>query len=292
MRDEPEEALDDEGKEQGFLSHLRELRDRLLRCVLSVVILFAGLFAFSEEIYTGLAEPLLRHLPAGSNMIAIDVASPFLTPFKLVLMSSIFLAVPYLLAQIWGFVAPGLYKSEKRLAVPLLISSTLLFYCGVSFAYFVVFPLVFGFFTSIAPAGVEVSTDISRYLDFVITIFFAFGIAFEVPIAVFILVAMGLTTLEDLAKKRPYFIVVAFVAGMFLTPPDIISQTLLALPMWLLFECGIWFARLMLRKPKAGSDGVSMPLASRPLVGAALKATTGSVGNSADDSDTGRERYW
>ena len=281
MKDETEEGLDDEGKEQSFLSHLRELRDRLLRCVLSIVILFASLFAFSEEIYTWLAAPLLRHLPAGANMIAIDVASPFLTPFKLVLMLSIFLAVPYLLAQIWGFVAPGLYKSEKRLAMPLLLSSTLLFYCGVSFAYFVVFPLVFGFFTSIAPAGVEVSTDIARYLDFVITIFFAFGIAFEVPIAVFLLIAMGLTTPEALAKKRPYFIVVAFVIGMFLTPPDIISQTLLALPMWLLFECGIWFARLILRKPKPRLDNASMPLASQPLV----RSATGGKVSTADGSD-------
>lgn len=208
-------------------------------------------------------------------MIAIDVASPFLTPFKLVLMLSIFLAVPYLLTQIWGFIAPGLYKSEKCLVVPLLVSSALLFYCGVAFAYFVVFPLVFGFFTSIAPSGVEVSTDITRYLDFVITIFFAFGIAFEVPIAVFLLIAVGATTPEILASKRPYFIVAAFVVGMFLTPPDVISQTLLALPMWLLFECGIIFARIMLRKPKPAKPGTgSMPLASQPIVVATSSRTT------------------
>ncbi len=285
MSSTEEEVLDDEGKEQGFLSHLYELRDRLLRSVLSVIILFACLFAFSEEIYTWLADPLLRHLPEGSNMIAIDVASPFLTPFKLVLMLSIFLAVPYLLSQIWGFVAPGLYKSEKRLAVPLLVSSTVLFYCGVAFAYFVVFPLVFGFFTSIAPAGVEVSTDIARYLDFVITIFFAFGIAFEVPIAVFLLIATGITTPEDLASKRPYFIVAAFIVGMFLTPPDIISQTLLALPMWLLFELGIIFAKLMLRKPDSAPEpgSGSMPLASQPLITTAATAATAS--NSQDDDD-------
>jgi sec-independent protein translocase protein TatC len=249
-----EEILDDEGKEQGFLSHLFELRDRLLRCILSIVILFACLFAFSEEIYSWLAAPLLSKLPEGSSMIAIDVASPFLTPFKLVLMVSIFLAVPFLLTQIWGFVAPGLYKSEKRLAVPLLVSSILLFYVGVAFAYYVVFPLVFGFFTSVAPAGIEVSTDIARYLDFVITIFFAFGIAFEVPVAVFLMIAIGATTPDALAKKRPYFIVAAFIVGMFLTPPDVISQTLLALPMWLLFEAGIIAARFLLRESSDESE--------------------------------------
>lgn len=176
-------------------------------------------------------------------MIAIDVASPFLIPFKLVLMLAVFLAVPFLLYQAWAFIAPGLYKHEQRLVRPLLFSSTVLFYFGVSFAYFVVFPLVFGFFTSAAPEGVEVSTDIGRYLDFVITIFFAFGIAFEVPIATILLVMTGVTTPEALVEKRPYFIVGAFVVGMFLTPPDIISQTLLALPMWLLFEVGIFFSR-------------------------------------------------
>ena len=253
MIDHQEEVLDDEGKEQGFLSHLVELRDRLLRCILSIVILFAALFAFSEEIYTWLAAPLLSKLPEGASMIAIDVASPFLTPFKLVLMVAIFLAVPYLLTQIWGFIAPGLYKSEKRLAVPLLLSSILLFYCGVAFAYYVVFPLVFGFFTSVAPVGIEVSTDIARYLDFVITIFFAFGIAFEVPVAVFLMIAIGVTTPDALAKKRPYFIVSAFIVGMFLTPPDVISQTMLALPMWLLFEAGIIASRFLLREPSEES---------------------------------------
>jgi len=254
MIDPQEEVLDDEGKEQGFLSHLYELRDRLLRSVLSIIVLFACLFPFSEEIYTWLADPLLSKLPEGASMIAIDVASPFLTPFKLVLMVAVFLAVPYLLSQIWGFVAPGLYKSEKRLAVPLLMSSIVLFYFGVAFAYYVVFPLVFGFFTSVAPVGIEISTDIARYLDFVITIFFAFGIAFEVPIAVFLLVAIGVTTPDDLAKKRPYFIVAAFIIGMFLTPPDVISQTMLALPMWVLFELGIIASRVMLRDSKDDSE--------------------------------------
>lgn len=245
---------DKNNSEQGFLSHLIELRDRLLRMVLAVGVCFIILFPFSDTIYSLLADPLLKHMPEGSNMIAIDVASPFLIPFKLVLMLSVFISVPVILYQAWAFVAPGLYKHEQRLVQPLLVSGTLLFYVGVAFAYFVVFPLVFGFFTSIAPEGVEVSTDIGRYLDFVITIFFAFGIAFEVPIATILLVMTGLTTAEKLAEKRPYFIVGAFVVGMFLTPPDIISQTLLALPMWLLFELGIFFSRFFVsRVQEAGA---------------------------------------
>jgi len=239
---------DNGGAEMGLLSHLIELRDRLLRMVLAIGICFLCLFPFADNIYSLLAEPLLRHLPEGSNMIAIDVASPFLIPFKMVLMLSIFAAAPFILYQVWAFVAPGLYSHEKRLVYPLLISSTLLFYIGAAFAYFVVFPLVFGFFTSVAPAGVEVSTDIGRYLDFVLTIFLAFGIAFEVPVATILLVAIGVATPESLAKKRPYFIVAAFVVGMFLTPPDIISQTLLALPMWLLFELGIFFSKMFLKR--------------------------------------------
>ena len=231
------------GDEQGFLSHLVELRDRLLKMLASVGVLFLCLFWFSDQIYTWLAAPLLRHLP-DSQMIAIDVAAPFFIPFKLTLMLCIFLAVPYLLYQIWAFVAPGLYTHEKRLVMPLMVSSTLLFYAGVSFAYFVVFPLVFGFFTAVAPEGVQVSTDIARYLDFVITLFFAFGIAFEVPVATVLVVAVGITTPEQLAKIRPYVFVVAFIIGMFLTPPDVISQTLLALPMWLLYEVGIVFSRI------------------------------------------------
>ena len=240
--------------EQGLLSHLIELRDRLLKMILAVGILFLCLFWFADEIYTWLAAPLLAHLPEGSQMIAIDVAAPFFIPFKLVLMLSVFVAIPYLLYQIWAFVAPGLYKHEKQLVFPLLASSTLLFYVGVLFAYYVVFPLVFGFFTAVAPEGVEVSTDIGRYLDFVITIFFAFGIAFEVPVATVLLVVIGVTTPDDLATKRPYFIVAAFVVGMFLTPPDIISQTLLALPMWLLFEAGIFFSRIYLKRKEAAAD--------------------------------------
>ena len=215
--------------------------------LLAVGLLFLSLFWFSDKIYTALAAPLLRHLP-DSQMIAIDVAAPFFIPFKLTLMLCVFLAVPYLLYQIWSFVAPGLYKHEKRLVAPLLISSTLLFYSGVAFAYFVVFPLVFGFFTSVAPEGVTVSTDIGRYLDFVITLFFAFGIAFEVPVATVLVVAVGITTPEHLVKIRPYVFVAAFIVGMFLTPPDMISQTLLAIPMWLLYEVGIVFSRTYKRR--------------------------------------------
>lgn len=229
--------------EQGFLSHLIELRDRLLKMLLAVGLLFLCLFWFSDEIYTWLAEPLSKHLPENQEMIAIDVAAPFFIPFKLTLMLCVFLAVPYLLYQIWSFVAPGLYSHEKKLVVPLLVSSTALFYLGVAFAYYVVFPLVFGFFTSVAPEGVTVSTDIGRYLDFVITLFFAFGIAFEVPVATVLVVAVGITTPENLVKIRPYVFVAAFIIGMFLTPPDMISQTLLAIPMWLLYEVGIVFSR-------------------------------------------------
>ncbi len=210
--------------------------------LLSVGLLFLCLFWFSDRIYTALAAPLLKHLP-DSQMIAIDVAAPFFIPFKLTLMLCVFLAVPYLLYQIWSFIAPGLYSHEKKLVVPLLVSSTGLFYLGVSFAYFVVFPLVFGFFTSVAPEGVTVSTDIGRYLDFVITLFFAFGIAFEVPVATVLVVAVGITTPDNLVKIRPYVFVGAFIIGMFLTPPDMISQTLLAIPMWLLYEVGIIFSR-------------------------------------------------
>ncbi len=233
-------------KEQGFMSHLIEMRDRLMRMLLSILIIFLGLFYWANEIYIFLAKPLTQHLPDGASMIAIDVASPFLTPFKLVLMLSVFLAMPVVLYQLWAFVAPGLYKHEKRLAVPLLVSSVLLFYLGIAFAYFVVFPLIFGFFTSIGPEGVAITTDIGRYLDFVLSIFFGFGLAFEVPIATIIVIAIGLTTPEKLAQKRPYVIVAAFIMGMLLTPPDVISQLLLAIPIWLLFECGLLAARYLL----------------------------------------------
>ncbi|GMQ87280.1 MAG: Sec-independent protein translocase subunit TatC [Gammaproteobacteria bacterium] len=231
---------EDGGDELPFISHLIELRDRLLRIVLVVIVIFLGLVPFANWLFTQLAGPLMAHLPEGSSMVAIDVASPFFTPFKLALVLSIFIAMPVILYQLWAFIAPGLYQNERKRTLPLLVSSTALFYLGAAFAYFAVFPLVFGFLTSAAPQGVEVMTDISRYLDFVLTLFFAFGVAFEIPIAVVLLVWTGAVTPQALREKRAYVIVGAFVVGMLLTPPDIISQTLLALPMWLLFEIGVF----------------------------------------------------
>ncbi|MFT5658512.1 MAG: sec-independent protein translocase protein TatC [Gammaproteobacteria bacterium] len=234
-------------KAGNLMSHLVELRDRVLRMVIAILLIFLSLFYWANEIYTYLAEPLTRHMPEGSSMIAIDVASPFLTPFKLVLMLSIFLAMPVILYQLWAFVAPGLYRTEKRIAGPLLVSSILLFYAGIAFAYYVVFPLVFGFFTSVGPDAISVSTDIGRYLDFVLSLFFGFGLAFEVPIATIILVAVGITTPKKLSEMRPYVIVGAFVLGMMLTPPDIISQVLLAVPVWILFEAGLIASAIMFK---------------------------------------------
>ncbi|WP_120510098.1 Sec-independent protein translocase subunit TatC [Photobacterium salinisoli] len=232
---------------QPLFSHLLELRNRLLRSILSVLVVFLCLVWFANDIYSLLAAPLVERLPEGTSMIATDVASPFFTPIKLTLVASVFLAVPLILYQIWAFVAPGLYKHERRLVMPLLFSSSLLFYCGVAFAYFVVFPLVFGFFTSIAPEGVQVATDIASYLDFVLALFLAFGIAFEIPVAIILLCWTGATDPQSLRQKRPYIIVAAFVVGMLLTPPDIISQTLLAIPMCLLFEVGLFFSRFYIR---------------------------------------------
>lgn len=231
----------------SLLSHLFELRDRVVRMLLAVLVIFLSLFYWANEIYSYLAAPLTQHLPEGSTMIAIDVASPFLTPFKLVLMLAVFLAMPVILYQFWAFVAPGLYKNEKRLAGPLLVSSILLFYAGMAFAYYIVFPLVFGFFTSIGPEMVSIATDIGRYLDFVLALFFGFGLAFEVPIATIILVAIGFTTPDKLAEKRPYIIVSAFIFGMLLTPPDVISQVLLAIPIWVLFEAGVIASRVIFK---------------------------------------------
>jgi len=242
----------DSDQEQPFLAHLVELRSRLIRAMLSVLVVLVCLLPFARKLYTALAEPLMARLPEGASMIAIDVASPFLTPFKLSLLVAIMVAMPYILYQLWAFVAPALFKHEKRLARPLLFSSIVLFYLGCAFAYFVVFPLVFGFLTRIAPEGVEMMTDISKYLDFVTTLFLAFGITFEVPIATIILVATGLTTADKLAAMRPYVVVGAFAVGMLLTPPDVISQTLMAIPMWLLFELGIVFSRLLLPDVKSG----------------------------------------
>ncbi|MBT8120349.1 MAG: twin-arginine translocase subunit TatC [Gammaproteobacteria bacterium] len=242
-----QEDLQDQ-QEQTLMDHLIELRDRLLHMVLAILIVFVALFAFSEDIFTVAAEPLLNLMPEGTSMIATGVTSPFLVPFKLVLLLSVLLTIPYLLHQIWAFIAPGLYHHEKRLATPLLISSVILFYCGIAFAYFVIFPILFGFFIGIAPEGVAVMTDIGQYLDFIIAIFLAFGIAFEVPVATFLLIAAGVTSVDKLATKRPYIIIGAFVVGMLLTPPDVISQSLLAIPIWLLFELGLIASRIFLKE--------------------------------------------
>lgn len=240
-----------EDQPQTLISHLLELRTRLLKTIVVIVVIFLGLFYFSREIYAFVAQPLMQVLPEGASMIATDVTAPFMVPFKLTLYLSILISIPFILHQAWAFIAPGLYQHEKRLAMPLLVSSVLLFYLGAAFAYFVVFPLIFGFFTKIAPEGVAIATDIGRYLDFVMTLFIAFGAAFELPIAIVLLVATGVTTIENLKQKRPYIVVGCFVVGMLLTPPDILSQTLLALPMWMLFEVGLLVARWV--KPGRGA---------------------------------------
>ena len=289
-------------QEQPFLAHLIELRDRLLRVILVILLVFLCLFYFSNDLYTLLAEPLLRYMPKGGSMIATDVASPFLTPLKLTLVLSIFVSVPFVLYQAWGFVAPALYQTEKRLVFPLLVSSTVLFYLGIVFAYFVVFPLVFRFFTGVAPAGVTVMTDISRYLDFVLKMFFAFGVAFEVPIATILVIWTGMTTAEQLASKRPYIIVAAFVIGMFLTPPDVFSQTMLALPMWLLFELGLLMSKFY-SKPAAeetqdtaaGEEGAAAEQQSTKDEGSAAaataSATTDPVNTASHAADVEEEDY-
>jgi sec-independent protein translocase protein TatC len=233
---------------QPLVSHLLELRSRLLRMFAAVMVIFACLFYFSNDIYDFVALPLQALLPESSSMIATDVASPFFAPFKLTLVVSALLAMPVILYQLWAFVAPGLYRREKRILMPLLSASVVLFYGGIAFAYFVVFPLVFGFFTAVGPASVQVMTDISSYLNFVLKLFFAFGFAFQIPIAVVLLCWTGISDADSLAAKRPYVVVGCFVVGMLLTPPDIISQSLLAVPMWLLFEMGILFGRLMARR--------------------------------------------
>ena len=244
----------DTDTEQPLIAHLAELRNRLLRSLACVFALFLGLSVFANDIYTLVAGPLLAQLPEQSSMIATEVAAPFLAPFKLAFFVAVFISVPYLLYQAWAFVAPGLYENERRLVFPLLASSVLLFYLGCAFAFFVVFPLLFAFLTSTAPVGVTVMTDISHYLNFILKLFFAFGIAFEVPIAIILLVWTGLTSVETLARKRPYIIVGAFTVGMLLTPPDIISQVLLAVPVWLLFELGLILGRFVKRRQAGDTE--------------------------------------
>lgn len=227
---------------ETFISHLIELRDRLLRVVIGLILVFVVLFPFADQIYTLLAQPLLASLPAGGQMIATEVTTPFFVPMKMAMMAAFVLALPHTLYQVWAFVAPGLYLHERRFMMPLVVASTLLFLAGMAFAYFLVFPVVFGFITGYAPEGVAVMTDIGRYLDFVITLFIAFGLAFEVPIAVIMLVGFGFVQISTLKEIRAYVIVAAFVLGAVFTPPDIISQFMLAVPLWLLYEAGIFVA--------------------------------------------------
>jgi sec-independent protein translocase protein TatC len=226
-----------------FSQHLIEIRKRLLRCLFVLAALVLGLFPFANTLYTWLAQPLLKHLPTGSHMVATQVASPLLAPLKLLIVIAVLIAIPYLLYQTWAFIAPGLYKKEKRLVTPLLFASSALFYIGVAFAYFLVLPVVMQFFVQTAPTGVVVMTDINSYLDFVLQLFLAFGATFEVPLIVFVLVRTGIVKRETLIKQRPYIIIGAFVVGMLLTPPDVFSQILLAVPLCLLFELGLLLTR-------------------------------------------------
>jgi sec-independent protein translocase protein TatC len=233
--------------QSSFISHLIELRSRVLKALASVLVIFMALAYWAQDLYGILAAPLVATIPEGASMIATSVASPFFAPFKLTMVLSFFIAIPYVLYQIWGFIAPGLYRNEKKLVAPLLLSSTLLFYSGIAFAYFIVFPLAFSFFSAVAPDDVLISPDISEYLSFVLKIFFAFGVAFEIPVAIILMCWTGMTTPDELRKKRSHVIVAAFVVGMLLTPPDVISQVLLAIPMWFLFEVGVvvggWYTK-------------------------------------------------
>jgi sec-independent protein translocase protein TatC len=234
--------------EGTLISHLVELRQRLLKAVLAIAICFAPCAWFANDLFTIIATPLIKKMPVGSSMIATSLISPFMAPLKLSLFVALFIAMPYVLYQVWAFVAPGLYKREKRFAIPLMISSIVLFYCGVAFAYFVVFPLMFAFLTTTAPTGVQVMTDITNYLDFVLLLFFAFGVAFEMPVATVLLAATGMVRIETMTKNRGYVILGIFVIAAFLTPPDALSQTAMALPMWLLYEIGIVMSRILLRE--------------------------------------------
>ncbi|OSN05235.1 twin-arginine protein translocation system subunit TatC [Lonsdalea iberica] len=239
---------------QPLISHLIELRKRLLNSILCVLAVFVVLVYFANDIYQIVSAPLIKQLPAGASMIATDVASPFFTPIKLTLIVSVFASAPLVLYQVWAFVAPALYKHERRLMMPLLFSSSLLFYLGMAFAYFIVFPLAFSFFAQTAPAGVMIATDINNYLDFVMALFMAFGVSFEVPVAIVLLCWSGVVTPQELKQKRPYVLVGAFVVGMLLTPPDVFSQTLLAIPMYLLFEIGVFFARFYVGKGRRNEE--------------------------------------
>ena len=235
-------------EKSSFLGHLQELRSRILKSLIVILVCFLSLIYFSNDIYLLLSEPLLSFLPPNSSMIATEVASPFLTPLKLTFYVSLLVSMPFLLNQVWRFIAPGMYENEKTLSFLLMLSSLLLFYLGVLFTYFLVLPLVFGFFTGVAPAGVLIMTDISRYLDFVLSMMFAFSFAFEIPIFIFLLIWSGISSSESLRSKRPYVVIGCFTVGMLITPPDIISQSLLAIPAWILFELGIVMAKILVEK--------------------------------------------
>ena len=287
-------------EEPVFVSHLIELRDRLLRSVLVIFVILLPLLYFSADLFSLLTIPIMAVLPEGQQLIAIDVASPFLAPFKLAIFTAIFIAIPYLLYQTWSFIAPGLYQNERKLIVPLLISSTLLFYAGIAFAYLLVFKLVFGFFYAIAPDVVSVTPDINSYLNFTIKMFFAFGICFEVPIATILLCWTGMTSPDKLAEKRRYFIVGVMIVSMLMTPPDVISQLLLGIPMWLLFEAGIFFARRIVPKRDTDEDDYEEENSIMPdeAAGAATAATTvtGAAGHgeptkTSDDEEEFEEPY-
>ena len=245
-----------EGTQDTFISHLVELRSRLMRAIIAVVVVLLFLLPWAKEIYAFLAAPLLKALPKGSTMIATDVTGTFLVPLKVTLMASFLIALPYVLYQMWAFVAPGLYKHEQRLAMPVIVSSVFFFALGMAFAYFAVFPLAFGFFAGYAPAGVQMMTDIDKYLSFVLTMFMAFGITFEVPVVVIVLVRLGVVSLETLRSIRGYVIVGAFVIGAIFTPPDVISQVMLAVPLWLLYELGLLVASFISVPSKADKDAL------------------------------------
>ena len=238
----------------GFVGHLIELRNRLMKALLSILIIFISLVYFANDIYSFVAAPLIAHLPSTATMIATDVTAPFFAPFKLTLFVALFAAIPMILHQVWSFIAPGLYQHEKRMLMPILASSILLFYGGIAFCYFVVLPIILGFFTSTGPDMMTLAPDISSYLSFALKLFFAFGIAFEIPVAIMLLCWSGATTTKSLKEKRPYIVVGVFVVAMFLTPPDVLSQTLLALPMLLLFELGLILAAFYTAKPQQESE--------------------------------------
>lgn len=246
-------------QEMSLIGHLLELRDRLVRAVIAIIVVFLVLFPFANDLYSFIAEPLTRYLPQGSSMMAIGVISPFLTPLKLALISSIFLSMPFLLYQLWGFIAPALYQNEKRLAAPMLFASTFLFYAGGAFVFYIVFPLVFKFMAGTTPSGVQIGTDIQLYLDFVIGMFFAFGLAFQVPVITVLLLVINAVSPEKMRHARPYVIVGAFTIAAFITPPDVISQTLLAVPMWLMYEAGLWFGSRMVNQRLAETENETSP---------------------------------